>query len=216
MALELTYIGHASFLMSADDVQWLTDPYDEKVGYPVMTLSPDVVTVSHGHHDHDYLDALQPGYTLINTTGEGEAKGLKWRCVESFHDDAQGQQRGVNRIYVVQIGGYTVAHLGDLGHELDQAALDALGKVDILLIPVGGFYTIDAQTAARVTEAVGAPVTIAMHFNFEHQLDMPIAGVEEYLNLTGGQQVPFSGMNFEGELQGRRVYAFYPQSKAEA
>lgn len=211
--MKLTWIGHACFLMEGAGAAWLTDPYDGEVGYPQPAIEADVVTMSHGHHDHNDASWVGGQPQILQTSGSGTVCGLSYQVVDTFHDEQGGSLRGENRIYVMDMGGIRIAHLGDLGHRLSPEQLTALGQVDVVLLPVGGTYTLDAQGAAQVAEDIGAPLTIAMHFKLP-EVALPIAEVTAFLRLAQGTQVGFSSIEIERGMTGRRVLALAPASLA--
>ncbi|MBQ6120764.1 MAG: MBL fold metallo-hydrolase, partial [Clostridia bacterium] len=141
----ITYHGHSEFyLEAANGFALLTDPYDSHVGYPMGTYRADAVTVTHGHGDHNYIAKATGTPTIIDSAGEWyPAPEVKVTAIPSVHDDAGGAKRGKNLIMKIEMEGLTLVHLGDQGAPLTAEQLKALGKVDILMIPIGGFYTID-------------------------------------------------------------------------
>lgn len=180
--MTITYLAHASFLLTsrARTKVWI-DPYNETVGYEVPSMSADIVTTSHGHGDHNYTEAVVGEYMLIDAPGDYQAGEFLIRGIASFHDDDNGSQRGPNTMFVYQDDGRTIAHLGDLGHMLSAEQVGALGQVDVLILPVGGFYTIDAEVAAKVVQAIGPQVVIPMHYKTEKNPGSPISEIEPFL-----------------------------------
>lgn len=211
--MKLTWMGHACFLMEGNGVTWLTDPYDAEVGYPQPPVYADVVTMSHEHHDHNDASWVLGGPQIVRGSGSGSVCGLAYQAVDTFHDGEGGSLRGANRIYVVEMDGLRIAHLGDLGHGLSPEQLAQLGRVDVALIPVGGTYTLDAPAAAQVAAAIGAPLTVAMHFKLPG-VQLPIADASAFLALTNGVQLGFSAMEIDKGLTGRRTVALAPASLA--
>ena len=183
-------IAHAEFLIElADGYRIVTDPYNAATGYPVHDIRADAVLVSHGHGDHSAVENVkgwtvkidQPGlYTL--------SQGVTVEAFPCFHDDAQGAKRGSNLIFVLKAEGLTVAHLGDLGHLPDAELAAKIGPVDILMIPVGGFFTIDADTAVDVVRLLKARVILPMHYRTEANAGWPIAPVDDFLQAMGTPQ----------------------------
>ncbi len=179
--MKIKWLGHASFLISSDSgVRIITDPYEpnDKLRYREINESADIVTVSHDHFDHNNAAAVKGNPQVVK--GNAEVKGIEFKGTSAFHDNTGGKDRGSNTILCFEVDGVKVCHLGDLGHGLtaDQAA--AIGAVDVLILPVGGFYTIDATVASNVAEQLKPGVVIPMHFK-NNQCDFPIAGVEEFL-----------------------------------
>ena len=178
-------IGHAEFLIELENgIRIVTDPYDGSCGYPVVKTPADVVLVSHGHHDHCAVENVTGAQQIIDAPGLYDiAEGVKVLAVEADHDEAGGSKRGKTLLFCLMAEGLRVMHMGDLGHMPDQTQLNALGTADVLMIPVGGFYTIDAPMAAQVAKALQARVVLPMHYKTRANADWPIAGVESYTNL---------------------------------
>lgn len=149
----------------------VTDPLGPDYGLKVPRLAADVVTVSHDHGDHSNIAAVKPAdegkVFIISNPGEYEVKGVFVYGVASFHDDSQGAERGPNNIYRIEIDGISIGHLGDLGHALEQSQLEKLEGVDILMIPVGGTYTIDGKEATKVISQIEPRIVIPMHYNIK-------------------------------------------------
>ena len=167
--MTLQWLGHACYLLTASNGRTLLmDPFDESVGYPMPEINADVVTCSHNHHDHYGIDRVHSGYTLIKQPGEHHTQGFVIEGITSFHDDEGGIKRGRNIIYLVQIDGLRIAHLGDIGHLLTQAQIEKLSNVDVLLVPVGGFYTVDADQAAAIVRSITPRIAIPMHYKTKY------------------------------------------------
>lgn len=163
--MDITYLGHASFKIKGKNATVVTDPYDANdVGFKFPTTEADIVTVSHEHGDHNKVEKITGEPFIIRGPGEYEVKGVSVLGFPTFHDDKKGEEKGSNTIYVFEIEGLRIAHLGDLGHKLSEKLVEDLGDIDILLIPVGGFYTIDAATAVEVVQSIEPSIVIPMHF----------------------------------------------------
>lgn len=160
----------------------ITDPYivDQNLSYSPIKEIADIVVVSHDHDDHNNVSAVQGKPEVLKGSGLKTAKGLQFRGVATYHDTTQGKQRGTNTVFCFSLDGIKLCHLGDLGHLLSQAQVDEVGTVDILFIPVGGFYTIDAAGASQVCDQLKPKVVIPMHFRTP-QCTYPIAGVDNFL-----------------------------------
>lgn len=179
--MKIKWLGHASFLITSDSgVRIITDPYEpnDKLLYGAIDESADIATVSHDHFDHGNVAAVKGAPQVVK--GDAEIKGIKFRGIATFHDSSGGKERGSNTIFCFEVDGVKVCHLGDLGHELTTEQAAQADAVDVLLLPVGGFYTIDATVAGRVAEQLKPRVVIPMHFK-NSKCDFPIAGVEEFL-----------------------------------
>lgn len=186
--MKIQWLGHACFyLTSSDGVRVLTDPFDPSVGYPVPAVEADIVTNSHQHSDHNYNQAVKGDFKLIDRAGQYSEKGVDIVGVDTFHDEAGGSKRGKNLVFRFTIDGLNVVHCGDLGHPLTPEQVKAIGAVDVLIVPVGGFYTIDAQTAKGVVEALKPNLTIPMHFKTP-VMDFPITDVDPFVQAMGRAQ----------------------------
>ena len=174
--MKITWYGHSCFKVSFDGGSVVFDPYaDGSVpGWTLPQLSADAVLCSHRHDDHAGAGKV---------TLSGREPDCKVETVECFHDAEHGAKRGANTIHILTADGVRVAHLGDLGHEPDEAQLAAIGAPDVLLMPVGGFYTIDAATAAAVAEKIGARITVPMHYRGDGFGYDVIGTVEEFTAL---------------------------------
>lgn len=181
--MKIKYLGHSAFVVTSDaGVKIITDPYETgpDLTYGEITESADVVTVSHGHHDHCNVAAVKGSPEVVRQAGRSAAKDIEFNGIASYHDDAKGSLRGKNIIFCFELDGIRVCHLGDLGHVLDDKQLKDIGSVDILLIPVGGYFTIDAQAAAQVCDQLKPRVIIPMHYRTEKSFSN-IAGVDEFI-----------------------------------
>ncbi len=181
--MKIRWLGHSSFLItSATGTRLITDPYvtGGNLSYGEIKESADIVTVSHGHHDHNNVAVVQGNPEVVSEAVTVEIKGIKFKGIPSYHDDAGGKMRGTNIIFGFEIDGIRVCHLGDLGHRLSDEQVAELGKVDILLIPVGGFYTIDARVATEVGNQLKPRVIIPIHFRTD-RYSGPLVGVDEFL-----------------------------------
>lgn len=170
--MDITYLGHSSFKLRGKSGSVITDPFDSGVGFGFPQASADIVTVSHSHHDHAAVDKVagtsrRPKPFVISAAGEYEIMGIPVRTTPVFHDDQQGKLRGQNLIMIITIDGVHLVHLGDLGHSLTAAQVEDIGPIDVLMIPVGGVFTIGPQVAASVVENLDPSIVIPMHFRTE-------------------------------------------------
>ncbi len=183
--MKIKWMGHSCFLItSKNGTQIVTDPYDDSVGYPVPSVSADIVTSSHNHHDHNNFDCVDGEFKVVNKIGDFSVNGISIRGVDTYHDELEGQKRGKNIIFVLKVDELSICHCGDLGHVLDDEAIEKIGHVDILLLPVGGFYTINAEEAVRVREQLKPRVTVPMHYKIGG-VKYPIDKVDVFLGLAG-------------------------------
>ncbi len=191
--MKIRYLGHSAFVLTSDDGgKVLMDPYESgsyggAVGYKPITEKVDVVTGSHEHEDHFCVDGLPGGYEVVKTPGKHDVAGFSINGVKTFHDTSGGKDRGRNVVFTVDVDGLRVCHLGDLGHLLSGKDAAAVGKVDVLLIPVGGHFTIGPGEALDVIKALDPAVIIPMHYKTD-VLDFPIAPVEDFLSLAGDHE----------------------------
>ena len=184
--MKIKWLGHASFMITSETgTKIITDPYvtTENLNYGEIKESADVVTVSHEHGDHSNVSAVRGNPEVVR--GTAKVKGMEFKGIPTYHDDAEGKQRGKNTIFCFEVDGIRVCHLGDLGHPLNDKQVAELGSVDILLIPVGGNYTIDAKVAGQVCDRLKPKVIIPMHFKND-KCAFPIAGVDEFLKGKKG------------------------------
>ncbi len=183
----LTWNGHSEFLLeSADGYRVLTDPFDAHVGYPMRRVRADAVTVSHGHGDHSYTEKVDGKPYIFNAAGAiGLSPSVRVGAVNAFHDDAEGTKRGMTLLTVIEMDGLRIAHLGDLGTALGESQLAFLHDIDVLLIPVGGFYTIDAVQAAEAVRRIAPKVTIPMHYKTSYNSGWPISEVGPFWKALG-------------------------------
>jgi len=188
--MRIKWLGHASFLITSDTgIKIITDPYErsDNLSYGEIKESADIVTVSHDHFDHSNVAAVRGEPEIVREIGISRAKGIEFKGIASYHDEAGGRQRGNNIMFCFEVDGIRVCHLGDLGHQLSDKQASDLGEVDILLIPVGGYYTIDARVATQVCNQLKPKAIIPMHFK-NNKCSFPITGVEEFLKSKEGVQ----------------------------
>ncbi len=179
------HIGHSEFLITLESgFRIVTDPFDASVGYPVPSLEADGVLVSHHHHDHDAVDAVSGHPQIIDYAGVHTfAPGVTVSSVLADHDGDGGSKRGKTLLFLLEAEGLRVAHLGDLGCLLDADQLEALGSVDILMLPVGGFYTVGPEEARDVAEQLNPRIILPMHYRTEYNASWPIGPVEDFTRL---------------------------------
>ena len=183
--MEIQYFGHSCFaLIDNNGISVLTDPYT-KVGYELPKgLSADIVTVSHAHFDHAYVENIAYSF-LVHQSGQQTENIVG---IDSYHDEKQGALRGKNVIYKITIDGIIFCHLGDLGEAVSVEMVEKIGKVDVLLIPVGGTYTIDAEQAKAYVDALSPKTVIPMHYR---PLDgiLDIDSIEKFLKLFDEEEI---------------------------
>ncbi len=181
--MKVKWLGHASFLITSEEgTRIITDPYATGMGisYGDIKENADIVTVSHDHGDHNNAAAVSGNPQVVKGAGVQEAKGIQFKGIASYHDETQGSERGPNTIFCFAVDGVNLCHLGDLGHRLSDEQAAEIGDLDILMTPVGGFFTIDAAVATDIVEKLQPRVVIPMHYSTE-KCAYPIAGVDDFL-----------------------------------
>lgn len=184
--MKITWLGHSCFRLDSAAGSLVLDPYADG-SVPGLTLpqqSADAVLCSHYHDDHGAAEKVML---------TGRPCGYEVGALECFHDEAEGAKRGKNLVHIVSAEGVRVVHLGDLGHGLDEGRLEKIGRPDVLLLPVGGFFTIDARQAKTLADAIGARITVPMHYRGEGFGYDVIGPLEEYTGLCG--DVVYAGSN---------------------
>jgi len=166
--MKIKFLGHSSFMIEGGGVTVITDPFDSsKVGLSFPKIGADLVLSSHDHTDHNSIESVAGDPFVINAPGEYEVGGVKVRGFETFHDDKGGKERGKNTVYLFQVEGITLCHLGDLGHTLGEGIVGEIGDLDVLFVPVGGVYTINHEQAAKVAAQLEPKYIIPMHYRVE-------------------------------------------------
>lgn len=169
------------------EVTVVFDPYDPKIGLRLPRLSADVVAVTHDHYDHNNVPGVSGSPFLVQGPGEYEVKQIFLYGIPSWHDDKEGQERGPNTMYLLESEGMSLAHLGDLGQpELTQAQLEHFEGVDILILPVGGTYTVNAKQAAAIVSQIEPRIIIPIHYQIVGlKVGKPLDGVEKFVHELG-------------------------------
>lgn len=180
--MKIRWIGHAAFYFeTSSGLRVRTDPYDDSIGLPRSSLPADIVTVSHAHFDHNAVETVPGSPRVLDTEVETTISGLTLRGIPSFHDDVGGAKRGPNIIYVIHADGLAIAHLGDLGHIPSPSILAQMGQIDILCIPVGGVYTLDAAGATETMTLIEPKITIPMHYRIRN-LTVGVGPLDDFLS----------------------------------
>jgi L-ascorbate metabolism protein UlaG (beta-lactamase superfamily) len=205
--LKLTWLGHSSFrLEESTGTSVVTDPFHPYVGYEMPNVEADIVTISHGHQDHSYLSAISGNPTVIRNAGFYEIGGVHMLAQKSFHDGSKGAERGSNLLFKFRMDGVEVCHMGDVGEECSVMLVESIMPVNVLLIPVGGKYTIDAEQAKEYVDRIMPDVVIPMHYKTK-DCDFDIDKVNEFLSLfedddivyVDSNTVEFDRADFDGE-----------------
>jgi L-ascorbate metabolism protein UlaG (beta-lactamase superfamily) len=187
--MDITYLGHSSFRLRGRDAVVITDPFNPKdVGLKYPKQTADIVTISHDHFDHNHLEGVKDYRKVVDGPGEYEIQGVSIIGIGTFHDDNKGEERGKNTIYIFEMDNLRLCHLGDLGHKLTEKTLEEIGQIDILMIPVGGFYTIDDKAAGELMQNIDPKITIPMHYNIkglDQEKFSQIKPVDDFLSEVG-------------------------------
>jgi len=188
----ITWQGHSCFKIQdkigPGGVSVVTDPFNKEIGLKVPNFEADIVTISHDHSDHNNASALRGQPLIINCAGEYDYKGILVEGIDSYHDDESGKKRGLNIIYRLEVEDISIVHLGDLGAPLDNSQLEKLSGTDILLIPVGGKYTLDAKTAMEVISQIEPRIIIPMHYKTP-ELKIDLDPVDKFIKELGIEPV---------------------------
>lgn len=187
--MDITYLGHSSFKIKTKTGTVITDPFDpEMVGLKYAGAEGEVVTVSHQHKDHSSYDKVTGVKKVIEGPGEYEILGITILGYQTFHDDNKGADRGKNTVYAFEVEGLRVVHLGDLGHILSEDMINEIGDVDVLMVPVGGEYTIGPKEAATLVSKISPFYVLPMHYKKEGmkaELAEKLLPVEDFLKESG-------------------------------
>lgn len=161
--IEITYLGHSMFLIRSGTVSIVTDPFDPAIGFPAPDVTADIVTVSHSHRDHNNISIVKGNPVVVRDTAD--VNGIKFLGIPSYHDNKGGTLRGNNTIIKWSLDGVTFAHFGDFGEdELSDIQYERLKDVDVIFIPAGGYYTIDANKAYNIIKKIKPKMAIVMHY----------------------------------------------------
>lgn len=191
--MKINWFGQSSFFLvfpknKQEKVSLLIDPFGEEIGLKMPKVEPDILLISHSHYDHSNTDAVLGNPFLISKPGEYEIKGIFVKAIEAYHDDSFGKERGKTLIFKITSPDFKICHLGDLGQkELDQSQIQEIGFVDLLLIPVGGIYTISAREAKKIISQIEPKIVIPMHYQIP-KLKIKLNGVEEFLSAMGKKE----------------------------
>lgn len=184
----ITWQGHSCFKIQdkigPEGVAVVTDPFNKETGLKVPNFEADIITVSHDHKDHNNVWALRGNPFVISCAGEYDFKGVLIEGIDSYHDEKKGEARGGNIVYRIEIDDISVAHLGDLGEVLDNSQIEKLAGTDVLLIPVGGKYTLDAKKAVEVISQIEPRIIIPMHYQTDG-LKIDLDSVDKFIKEIG-------------------------------
>ena len=187
--MDISWFGQSAFRIKGKNAAIITDPFSaDYTGLKRIKSNADIVTVSHQHEDHNNSEVVEGLPFVVPGPGEYEVKGVRIQGIQTYHDSKQGKDRGMNTMYVLEIDGIFVLHCGDLGHELNTEQSADLPDIDIMLVPVGGVYTVDPATAVKVIAQVEPKVVIPMHYKLPG-LKFDLGTLEEFVHVYGKKSV---------------------------
>ena len=186
--MDISWLGHSCFRIKGTQATIITDPYSPDLGYSLGKPTAGIVTVSHQHPGHSFAQGIGGDPKQVTGPGEYEISGVLIIGMATFHDGEQGSKRGKNTAYLMEIDEVSVCHLGDLGHVLTTEQVEEIGKMDVLLLPVGGVSTIDASMAAEVVRQLEPRVVVPMHYKTE-ALSRELEPVDKFLKEMGVKEV---------------------------
>lgn len=183
--MELTHIGHSCFLIKGKKTSLVIDPYNpEMLGFKMPKLTSRILLNSHNHEDHNFNSVVSHDYSF-DSPGEFEVDDVSITGIDTFHDNKEGKDRGKNICFSILFEGIHIVHLGDLGHLLDEKAISKIGVVDILLIPVGGHFTIDSYEASKVISSLEPKIVIPMHYKTSDCKINELSPLDTFLHEMG-------------------------------
>ena len=207
--MKIEYLGHSSFkLTESTGTSVVCDPYDSSVGFKMNKVHADAVTVSHGHYDHNNVKAVGGSPIVLDKECSYDLPGVEIDAIKSFHDRQRGKKRGENLIFKYRMDGIDICHLGDLGEDCSSELIDLLLPVNVLLIPVGGTYTITAEMAKEYVDRIMPDIVIPMHYKSK-DCKLDISKVDEFLELFDeecveeleGNELELARSDFDGETR---------------
>ena len=182
--MDITWLGHSCFRIKGKEVTVITDPCHPSLGYSLGKLQADIVTLSHLHPGHCYTEAITSEFREVRVPGEYEMKGTFITGISTWHDTVQGQKLGKNIVYLLEMDGMTLCHLGDLGHLPSSELIEDVGDIDVLFLPVGGMSTIGGSMAAEIVRRLTPKVVIPMHYKTA-ALTKELEPVDKFLKEVG-------------------------------
>ena len=204
--MEINWLGYSCFRIKGNNAVVITDPYPPDLGYAMGKQTARIVTVSHQHPSHSYIEGIDGEPKVVSGPGEYEIGGVLIIGIGTFHDAEKGQKRGKNNVYLMDIDGISVCHLGDLGHMLTGEQVEEIDKVDVLMIPAGGASTVDASMAAEIVRRIEPKVVLPMHYKTP-AVSRELEPVEKFLKEMGIEQLEakpklsFTPSNLPGSTQ---------------
>lgn len=203
----ITWYGQSCFKIQSGELSLVIDPFSKEIGLTPPRSRTDILLVSHSHFDHANIETIPEGYFLIDGPGEYEIKGTAINGFPAFHDSQQGKELGLTAVYAIEIEGIKICHLGDFGEEkISPELLEKIGEVDILMVPVGGKFTLDAEAAANAVSRIEPKIVIPMHYHIPG-LKVKLNGVDEFLKEMGaGKKTPQEKLTIKKkDLEGKET-----------
>ncbi len=186
--MKLEWIGHSCFRMTAEDgTIAITDPYDANTGYDMVPLKADLITMSHEHGDHNCEQMITGSPKIVHGLQDAQAGSIRTHAVGSYHDDVQGAKRGPNAVRIFEIDGLKIVHMGDQGCMPSADVLTAIRSADVMMIPCGGFFTVDAAGAKAIVDAAKPRCVVPMHIKGKRGGYDVLSGVRPFLSLMGAE-----------------------------
>lgn len=183
----ISWYGQACFKIQSGDLVVIIDPFAREIGLTPPRFRSDIALITHDHPDHANVDTLTGDPFLIRGPGEYEIKDAYIYGIRTYHDTVEGAERGLNTAYRIELEGIKLLHMGDFGEDkIRDETLEQIGTVDILMIPTGGTYTINAEKAANITKQIDPRIVIPMHYKIPG-LKAPLEGVEMFLKEMGAR-----------------------------
>ncbi len=188
--MKRTWLGHSTFVLENDaGAVLVTDPVDAGSGFDLPRINADVITVSHHHFDHDAVDRIGGNPVVKDTPQPLSVAGFSICGYPAFHDEVHGAKCGPNTIFSIEADGQRFVHCGDLGHVPDDATIEALKGADVLMIPVGGIFTVDGKTAWAITKRIAPKVVVPMHYAVPN-LTFRLEPLDNFLNAAKADPAP--------------------------
>jgi len=188
--MQIIWYGQSCFQITTSKgknhlINIVIDPFDESIGLKVPKLTADIVLITHSHHDHNNIKAVSGNPFIVNGPGEYEVKGVFIQGIDSHHDSSFGKERGLNTIYIIKTEEMQICHLGDFGQkELTSEQVEQIGNIDILILPIGGVYTISAKEAKGIISQIEPKIIIPMHYQIP-KLKIKLDDLDKFLKVVG-------------------------------
>src|SRR4030042_579288 len=186
--MEITWLGHSCFRIKGKEATIVTDPYDKTLGYPMRKPTANIVTISHNHPQHCFLEGVAGNPRVVSRPGEYDISNVSIYGIPTFHDNEKGQNRGKNTVFFMEIDGVKVCHLGDLGHVPTSEQIEQISDVEILMVPIGGGSTLDAAAAAEAIGLLEPKLVLPMHYKTD-VVKMELEPLEKFIKVMGLTEV---------------------------